>query len=264
MSLLARGDVTGARQMLAQRPRGQHPESDAERYALGAETAVLLAEGRAAEALERAEEFGRRFPHVSNPAAVPWRTLRAEALDALDRRDEAAAAAEAELGDARRWGAPGTVGRTLRVLGTALRDDGIAQLELAVAVLDGSAARLEQARALLALGAALRRARRPGDAREPLQRALDVAELCEATGLVEQARSELYAAGARPRGRARSGPERLTASERRVARLAAEGRSNREIAQTLFVTPKTVEVHLSATYRKLGIRSRRELAGALA
>jgi DNA-binding NarL/FixJ family response regulator len=96
-----------------------------------------------------------------------------------------------------------------------------------------------------------------------LQHALDLAEVVGAAGLLEHVRSELYAAGARPRGPALHGPQALTASERRVALLAAEGRSNREIAQTLYVTPKTVEVHLSATYRKLQIRSRRELAGAL-
>ena len=78
--------------------------------------------------------------------------------------------------------------------------------------------------------------------------------------LAEDVRTELYAAGARPRTAALSGAGALTASERRVAALAAEGASNRDIAQTLFVTPKTVEVHLSNVYRKLGIRSRRELS----
>ena len=76
-------------------------------------------------------------------------------------------------------------------------------------------------------------------------------------------RSELYATGARPRTTAAGGVEALTASERRVAGFAAEGQSNRDIAQALFVTPKTVEVHLCNAYRKLGIRSRRDLAGAL-
>jgi len=115
-----------------------------------------------------------------------------------------------------------------------------------------------------ALGSGLRRGRRLAEAREPLQRALDLAEVVGAAGLVEHVRSELYAAGARPRGPALHGPSALTASERRVALMAAEGRSNRDIAQTLFVTPKTVEVHLSNAYRKLGIRSRRELPEALA
>jgi DNA-binding NarL/FixJ family response regulator len=262
MTLLARGDVAGARRTLQPNP-GDHDPENAGRYAMGAEAEVLLAEGRAAEALEVADEFGRRFPLWTNPAAVPWRALKAEALDRLGRADEAVAVIENELVDARIWGAPGTVGRSLRLLGTIRRDEGIEALEEAVAVLDGTPARLELARALAALGSGLRRGRRLAEAREPLQRALDLAEVVGAAGLVEHVRSELYAAGARPRGPALHGPSALTASERRVALMAAEGRSNRDIAQTLFVTPKTVEVHLSATYRKLQIRSRRELAGAL-
>lgn len=88
--------------------------------------------------------------------------------------------------------------------------------------------------------------------------------MCGAKGLIDRVRSELYAAGARPRTTALKGIEALTASEHRVATLAAQGATNREIAQTLFVTPKTVQVHLTNAYRKLGIRSRRELAGELA
>ena len=133
-----------------------------------------------------------------------------------------------------------------------------------MAAVEGSPARLEQAKALAAHGRALRHARRPADAREPLRRALELADACGAEALAEDVRTELYAAGARPRTAALSGAGALTASERRVAALAAEGSSNRDIAQALFVTPKTVEVHLSNAYRKLGIRSRRELTAALA
>jgi DNA-binding CsgD family transcriptional regulator len=131
-------------------------------------------------------------------------------------------------------------------------------------VLEGTPARLDLAKANAALGRALRHARMPADAREPLRRALELADACGAAGLAEDVRTELYAAGARPRTTALSGAGALTASERRVAALAAEGASNRDIAQALFVTPKTVEVHLSNAYRKLGIRSRRELSAALA
>ena len=88
--------------------------------------------------------------------------------------------------------------------------------------------------------------------------------MCGAQPLVDGVRAEIYATGARPRTTALQGVHALTASERRVAGLAAEGQTNRDIAQTLYVTPKTIEVHLSNTYRKLGIASRRELAGALA
>jgi DNA-binding NarL/FixJ family response regulator len=110
----------------------------------------------------------------------------------------------------------------------------------------------------------VRRGRKPTEAREPLRRALELADSCGAGALAEEVRSELYASGARPRTSALSGVEALTASERRVAGLAADGQTNRDIAQSLFVTPKTVEVHLSNAYRKLGIRSRRELSGVLA
>jgi DNA-binding NarL/FixJ family response regulator len=132
-----------------------------------------------------------------------------------------------------------------------------------VRVLDGSPAKLEHAKALAALGALLRRQRKPTEAREPLRQALDLATVCGAELLAEHARSELYATGARPRSDALSGVESLTPSELRVAELAAGGDSNKDIAQGLYVTPKTVEVHLSNCYRKLGIRSRRELPDAL-
>ena len=150
------------------------------------------------------------------------------------------------------------------MLGTVRRTDRVAPLHEAVEALEGSSARLELAKALTALGSAHRLARRPSDAREPLRRALELADACGAVPLATHARSELYAAGARPRTTALSGVGALTASERRVVDRAVAGETNRDIAQALFVTPKTVEVHLSNAYRKLGIRSRRELAAALA
>jgi DNA-binding NarL/FixJ family response regulator len=108
-----------------------------------------------------------------------------------------------------------------------------------------------------------RRTRRPTEAREPLRQALELAEKCACPPLVESVRSELYATGARPRTAALGGVAALTARELRVATMAADGHTNREIAQALYVTPKTVEVHLSNAYRKLDISSRRELSGAL-
>jgi DNA-binding NarL/FixJ family response regulator len=82
--------------------------------------------------------------------------------------------------------------------------------------------------------------------------------------VVQRAETELLATGARPRRISLRGVESLTPSERRVAEMAAEGPTNREIAQALFVTPKTVEVHLSSAYRKLEISSRSQLPAALA
>ena len=98
------------------------------------------------------------------------------------------------------------------------------------------------------------------NARPHLARAGELATSSGAHGLAALAATELRVAGGRPRQRALSGIEALTPSERRAADLAALGRTNRAIAQELYVTPKTVEVHLSSAYRKLGITSRGELA----
>jgi DNA-binding NarL/FixJ family response regulator len=130
--------------------------------------------------------------------------------------------------------------------------------------MEGTPARLEHARAVAALGTAMRRFGRPTDAREPLRRALELASQCDATLLVEEVRAELQAAGVRPRTDAATGVESLTPSERRVVDLALAGGTNRDIAQELYVTPKTIEVHLSNAYRKLGIRGRRQLPQVLA
>ena len=158
----------------------------------------------------------------------------------------------------------GALARALRLLGTLRHDDGHELLREAVAAAEASPARLEHAKALIALGSAQRRAGQRADAREPLGHGLELAARCGAAPLAELARTELYAAGGRPRREALSGPESLTPSERRVADLAAEGHANRDIAQALFVTPRTVEGHLTSVYRKLGISTRNELADALA
>jgi DNA-binding CsgD family transcriptional regulator len=141
---------------------------------------------------------------------------------------------------------------------------GLALLGEAVEALSGSPAKLEHAKARTELGAALRRAGQRVKAREHLRRAVELASICGAAPLTARAETELLATGARPRRVALSGVESLTPSERRVADLAAQGPTNREIAQTLFVTPRTVEVHLTSIFRKLGISSRSQLATALA
>ena len=263
VTLLERGDDEAATATLASIPETSGGD-DAGRWWLIARAEVSLARGQAAEAAELADEFARTYGESENPAAGPWRSLKAQALDRLGRPEEALELAREEVELAHRWGAPSTLGRSLRVSGTLSREDGLAHLEEAVAVLDGSPARLEHAKALAALGTALRHSRRPADAREPLRRALELAEVCGATVLADHARHELYATGARPRTKALGGVESLTTSERRVVDLAAEGHSNRDIAQALFVTPKTVEIHLTRAYRKLDVGSRRELAGVLA
>jgi DNA-binding NarL/FixJ family response regulator len=156
------------------------------------------------------------------------------------------------------------LGVTLRVLGLVEGGaEGLRLLEESAATLAGSQARLEHAKSLVELGAALRRANHRADARDHLREGLDLAHRLGAAALREQAKLELAATGARPRRLELTGLDALTPSERRVAELAASELTNREIAQTLFVTPKTVEVHLSSAYRKLGIGSRTQLAEAI-
>jgi DNA-binding CsgD family transcriptional regulator len=133
-------------------------------------------------------------------------------------------------------------------------------------VLEGSPARLEHARALVELGGALRRARRSAEARGPLQAGLELAVACGAVRLATRARDELSAAAGRP-PRRDVGERLLTASELRVARMAVAGATNRDIARELFVSPKTIETHLSHVYAKLGVDgrgARRELEAAVA
>jgi DNA-binding CsgD family transcriptional regulator len=264
--LLERGDVDGARRTIdAVGLPDDPPKSLDFNWFLAARVRVLLAEGDFEAALARADDCGRRFDGPApNPAWMPWRTLEAEALDRLGRSDEAAALAAEEVELARRWGAPRTLGRALRIQGVAERGEGIPRLREAVAVLETSPARLEHARALATLGTALRHARKYAEAREPLRLAAQQASACGASVLADHAGAELAATGARRQAEPLSGLAGLTPSERRVAALAAAGASNRDIAQELYVTVKTVEVHLSSTYRKLGIGSRHELAGALA
>ena len=190
----------------------------------------------------------------------PWRGVAALALLQESREDDACRLAEEYLEVARRWGAPRAIGIALRHSALVAQDDTtIPTLEESVAVLAGSYARLEHAYSLVELGAALRRANRRADARVPLREGLEMAHRCGAIVLAERAREELRATGARPRRSVPTDVDSLTASERRVAQLAAEGRTNREIAQDLFVTVNTVESHMRHVFQKLAITRRTEL-----
>jgi DNA-binding CsgD family transcriptional regulator len=200
-----------------------------------------------------------------------WNTFQSLVPALLAAPELASAGADAEraraermLREARTWDTPRAIAMALRARG--LVEGGAEGLDLlgeAAALLAASPARLEEARALTDLGAALRRANRRADARDPLRRALDLADACGAVPLAERARQELRAAGGRPRRARVTGVESLTASELRVATMAAGGLSNPEIARALFVTKKTVETHLANAYGKLGIHSRGELPAAL-
>ena len=198
------------------------------------------------------------------PWAVDAWVALVPVLRALGDDDAARAVADKAL-------AAATAAQSRRRIGGALRVRGLVEggrpgLELlrqAADTLATSPALLWRAQAYVDLGAALRRAGQAVSARPILRDGLDLAHRCGATPLADRAVEELRAAGGRPRRRAGTGADALTASERRVAELAASGVSNKEIAQSLFVTLRTVELHLSNAYSKLEIRSRHELATAL-
>src|SRR5215211_1380827 len=227
---------------------------------------VSLETGRLEQALADFLEVGNITESlgIENPAYAPWRSQAALTLRRLDRNREAQELAVAELELARRWGVARTVGISLRACGLVQGSSaGEALLREAVEVLAPSPARLEHARALIDLGAALRRSNSRKEARELLREGVELAHACGANALINRANEEHAATGAHPRTIPLSGVDALTASERRVAQMAAQELSNKEVAQALYVTVKTVEVHLSRVYRKLGITSRRQVAETL-
>ena len=264
-ALVERGEIEEAAALFEVGPlaasAGALPAAYGPECVLFARGRVRLAQERRGEAIEDLRECGRlaEASGLLSPAALPWRSLLA---GAMPETAEARRLAEEELVRARRCGAARALG--IALCAAARTGGGSGLLREAVAVLDGSGARLELARALAQLGIALRHSGRPLDAREPLRRALDLAHRCGATPLEELALAELRAAGARPRRRLASGAGALTPSERRIAELAAAGHKNREIAAALYLTLTTVEYHLRHSYRKLGIASRTSLGPALA
>ncbi len=228
--------------------------------------ALRGAQGRQQEALDDFLDCGQRFALLgfATVSAVPWRAEAALVHAALGDKGEARRLAGEQLELARAFGRPRTLGVSLRACGLARGGDaGLELLAGAVKILEGSQSRLELARALTDHGAALRRAGRRVQARTELERGLDLAHHLGARRIANQARTELIAAGAKPRRDAITGRDALTAGELRVARLAAEGMTNREIAQALFITTKTAKSHLSRVYRKLEITRRGQLADAL-
>jgi DNA-binding CsgD family transcriptional regulator len=266
MALLEQGELEAAEQALG--PLG----AEVETHSLAA--AILrFSRGRLRVACSRLDEGLADFLAVGRltkealvlcPGFLPWRSEAAMAHLLLGERRQAEALATEELELARAFGAP-------RALGVALRTAGLVEggpggeeyLREAVAAHERAGVKVDHARSLVELGAFLRRANRRSEAREVLRAALDSAYRLGARPLAERAEAELRATGARPRRVVLTGLESLTASERRVAELAAQNLTNREIAQLLFVTARTVEGHLTSVFRKLRITSRDELPAAL-
>ncbi len=202
---------------------------------------------------------------AGSPCYLSWRSEAALAALALGEPDRARRLSDEELELARAFGAQRALGVALRAAGlVAGGHRGEALLREAIEVLAGPDTRLEQARALADLGAHLRRSNHRVEARLVLREAVDTAHHLGAEALALRAEAELRATGARPRRVLLTGLEALTASERRIAELAAEGLTNREIAQTLFVTARTVEGHLTHVFYKLDVKARTALPAALA
>jgi DNA-binding CsgD family transcriptional regulator len=264
------GQLDEAQTMLDLLPRQGWPAGVGTVLIPAARGRLRLAQGRAAEALADFRACGEMFGAdvwgmpIRETGYVHARSGAALALLRLGQRQDAVRLAGAELADVRVFGAPRALGIALRVAGLARGGpEGLALLRESAATLDDSPALLERARSLAELGAALRRDGQRAAARDPLARALELAAGCGAGPLAARARDELRAAGARPRRPWRTGVDALTPSELRVARLAADGRSNREIAGELYVTLKAIEGHLARAYAKLGIEGRGQLADAL-
>ncbi len=234
------------------------------RYASGV---LHAAAGNHEGAIEELSACGRQHRAFGgeNPSMLPWRSAAALSLVELGRHEEARSLAADEVRRAHSFGAPRAIAIALRakaLVGPAEeRRDGLAA---ALDALGSSPARLERARALVDLGATFRADGQRTAAREPLLDGLAIAGRCGARALERRAKAELAAIGVRPRTADHTGADSLTPSELRVAELAAAGGTNREIAQTLFVTEKTVETHLGRAFRKLDISSRRQLPDVLA
>jgi DNA-binding CsgD family transcriptional regulator len=214
--------------------------------------------GSAVEHFSVADEI-RYEMGVRSPGMYWWRAEQVEALLELGRVEAAVALLDGWEADARRLGLDWILAQAARCRGlvAAARGDvreGTAVLEDAVARHEAVGDPFGRARALLALGALRRRGRQKRAAREAIEAALEAFEAIGAAGWAGRARSELGRIGGRIR------EPGLTAAERRVAALVAEGRTNREVAAALFLGERTVETHLSHVYAKLGVRSRAELA----
>jgi DNA-binding CsgD family transcriptional regulator len=266
-ALLERGELEAAEEALERGGlTGDLPDRARFHEVLLGRGRIKIEQGHVRDGVEDLLEVGRRYEALGgrNPAILAWRSPAALGLHVLGENGQASGLAEEEAALAREWGAPRALAQALRAQGLVLGGKpGLALLHEAAEVIQDSPALLERAQSITELGAALRRANQRAKARELLQKGLDLANRCGARPLQERALAELVATGARPRRLTVSGRDSLTPSELRVAELATEGQTNREIAQRLFVTQKTVETHLGHVFRKLGLESRAQLAFAL-
>ena len=265
--LVERGDLEGAERALGPQATFLPGTSQMATVAGHTRGRLLLAQRRFSDALDYFRAFGDIdvIGMALSPCFLAWRSDAALAALALGDLETALDFSNRELELARTFGAPRALGIALRTAGlVAGNQRGEVLLREAIEVLAGPDTRLERARAMTDLGALLRRSNRRVEARQVLRQAIETAHHLGATSLAGLAETELRATGVKPRRVLLSGLEALTASERRIAELAAQGLTNREIAQSLFITARTVEGHLTHVFYKLNVKDRRGLAAALA
>jgi DNA-binding CsgD family transcriptional regulator/tetratricopeptide (TPR) repeat protein len=218
---------------------------------------LAYAQGRYEEAEERFRRVRDMLP--VGHGLIRWETEWIESLIRINRRNDAVALLDELLDVIPRQAL--IVHGIDRIEGMLAADDEVAvthfKAAVAAGVADGS--RLSEGRSEILWGERLRRARRRGEARVHLERAVELLRGVGAAAFVERAVTELRAAGGVVDDGVAS-HQLLTPHELQVARLAVRGASNRELAATLFISPRTVEAHLTAIFRKLGVKNRRELA----
>ena len=271
LSLTEQGRLEEARAILSQIPEPDPPSLVT--YALVESRArfhLACGEYQAAardfEVYRRLDEPTAALVEWRRPATgiISYRILGARARIGLGDLDGARALIDEELPLARALGTHRAIGMSLHTAGLLQHGDArIQMLKRATDELANSQSRLEYAQALYDYGAALRRANRRSEARLPLQTALTISREARAGPLRDRAAQELKATGARVSRPALTGVDSLTASEHRIASMAGGGMSNRDIAQALFVTVKTIEMHLGHVYQKLNLTGRTQLATAL-
>lgn len=262
-ALMERGETEEAEAVLA--PVGELPPTMPANHVVAARARVAAQRGDWAAVRRHCEDARRREEafNVGNPI-LGWRLMAAAAVAREGDLAGARQLVDEQAAACARWGSLALLGAVARVQAMFVPPPGTADaIRAALAISREGIDRLNDARALVDLGAALRRGNDRVAARAPLTEALELARGLGATQVAERAHKELRVAGARPRRLQFSGVDALTAAELRVVELAARGRTNREIAQSLFVTAKTVENHLGRAYRKLGVGAREELPQAL-
>ncbi|MER6563017.1 AAA family ATPase [Streptomyces sp. NPDC001027] len=266
-TLLDQGDLAQAALLEAEIPGSVQDDSWQWNEVVCARGRLYLAKEDPRRALAHFEECARRQAgwQRTSPAVSSWWYWAGRTHLALGDRVSAVALAERAVYDARSAGLPCALGSGLELwAATVCADLRPALLEEAEEVLMGTRAALWLARVRVARGQALQRLGYKKAAREVLRQGWEEAYGIGSRPLHTVAHRALLATGARPRRPVSRGPGALTQSESQVARLAADGKSNAYIAETLFVTRRTVEVHLTSVYRKLGLTGRRELRDSLA